>query len=130
MSGEYQYKFLCNRQIPSIASSEAKEYDEAFGNLLSYISEEIDKKNCLYKLIKRKDVFSTIELLELALSVKNINKIDSNWVRKQMQLATGKDYNNAQGAITEIMTLGSLCCNGDCEYKVKPASYSNPGVDG
>lgn len=130
MSNEYQYKFLCNRQIPLIASSDAKEYDEAFGMLLNYIGEEIDKKNCLYKLINRKDVFSTIELLELALAIKRINKIDSNWVRKQLQLATGKDDNNAQGAITEIMTLGSLYYSDNCEYKVKPASYSNPGIDG
>lgn len=130
MSSGYQFKFLCNRQIPMIALSDEKEYDEAFGMLLNYINEKIDKKNCLYKLIERKDVFSTIELLELALSIKKLNKIDSDWVRKQMQLATGKDYNNAIGAITEIMTLGSLCYNGNCDYKVKPASYSNPGVDG
>lgn len=79
-------------------------------------------------LWKRRDALSTIELYLLASSLRNLEQLNSAWVRRQVKEATGKDENNRRGAIFELVGLNYLHKPvGYPELRLAPANQ--PGFD-
>ena len=82
-------------------------------------------------LIKRKDYYSTVELLNFAHAL-NLLNCDAdfnteNWLKEQCKLIKGKDINNSNAAFFEILILGFLHSD---HYIVKPTPMGHKGYDG
>ena len=101
--------------------------------MLNYLGGDIwlkKSKNVNHPIVKlwnRKDFMATNELINFANAVNIMDGIDSKWTKNTMKNVAGKDYNNAHGAIFEILAL-SVFAESNC--KVIPASMGNPGIDG
>ena len=99
--------------------------------LLTYLGDENwlskNPNHPISKLWKRQDAMSTNELVTFARAVFIMEGINKTWLSKTMKIASGKDINNAHGAMFEILALSFFK---DSDLEVLPASMSKEGIDG
>jgi hypothetical protein len=83
--------------------------------------------NPLQRLWMSRDAIATNELLNFGDAVENFEKVDADWLRKQVSLIKAGDDGNRAGAIFELLGLNTFASAGN---RVIPAASSNPGYDG
>lgn len=80
----------------------------------------------LQRLWTRRDALATNELFTFGLALTRLGKIDSKWLDHQIKLIKGRDENNQNGAIFEIIAANYFCQNGQV---VVPANINQKGYD-
>jgi len=93
-----------------------------------YTSEwlERNESNPIQQLWLRSDEVATIELLTLASGIKIMESINSQWLKKQIKKSKESNFNNAKGAVFEIICLSML--HGE-KMPVELPKYDQPGYD-
>jgi hypothetical protein len=84
-------------------------------------------ENPIQVLWKRRDGFSTAELLTLGNAIEKLVHIDSAWVTNRVRTIKGRKRHDRIGDVFELVGLGMLCTNGQI---VTPAKEQQPGFDG
>ena len=103
-----------------------------FDKMLKYLGGDIwlmkssNNGHPIVKLWNRKDYMATNELINFAYAVNTMDEIDSRWTAQIMKEVSGKDINNAHGAIFEILALSLF--SDSCQVIPAPKGY--PGIDG
>lgn len=124
--------FLKKRQN-AIQNIPEKTINDWVEKMLRYLGGEVwlkKSKNVNHPIVKlwgRKDAMATNELVNFAYAVTVMEGIDPKWTAQTMKIVAGRDYNNAHGAIFEILALSAFA-EGGCE--VIPAPVGCPGIDG
>jgi len=122
--------YMSDRPLGKILNIPAGESNSLLFTMVQILGEdwiEQDKGHLLQKLWRRKDFLATTELLNLAYSINNINKINPKWLQGQIKKVKSDDINNVKGALFEIIGFGYLM---NPSYKIELASDGNPGIDG
>lgn len=80
----------------------------------------------LQLLWNRSDILSTLELYIFGEALRQMNLVNSKWLKGQIKLIKGNDENNRRGAFFEIIGLSYFI---NSSSKLIPAPNSKPGFD-
>ncbi|MDM4769041.1 hypothetical protein [Solimonas sp. SE-A11] len=119
--------YFGNRQNPLSGSDE--ERDAAFRALHEHFQSDwlqARGDHLLQRLWRRRDALATFELYTLGYSLARLDPIDKSWLKHQVKIVKGRDENNTNGALFEILGVSSLL-NGN--QSVVPAKQNQKGYD-
>lgn len=121
--------FFGKRQNP-LSEFSGQELEAAFKAVCDNFGEKwlSDERGThrLQRLWSRRDALSTTELFTFGIAIKQLSLIDSKWLVQQVKLVKGKDENNQNGAIFEILAASYFCVN---DQLVVPATANQKGYD-
>jgi hypothetical protein len=127
--GDVMIDYLSERQNP-LRNTDTAELNMLFDTLVAEFTKDwlaAGGDNPVQTLWARKDDLATIELTLLGHAIHRLQRVDPRWVGQQVKKIKGKDRNERQGALYELLALSLFDDDG---IRVQPARKGNPGYDG